>query len=130
MSRGASDPLFFTLLQRSRDVAAADATTDETPDIGVIELQRSRDVGSADAMRRARGMTHSSWLQRSRDVAAADAPVPFNVSDQYYSLQRSRDVAAAETWPTPRERTRCSSRFNGAATLPPRKRPRLRNRRG
>lgn len=82
MSRGASDPLFFTLLQRSRDVAAADATTDETPDIGVIELQRSRDVGSADAMRRARGMTHSSWLQRSRDVAAAETPrseraVPF-----------------------------------------------------
>ncbi len=91
--------------------------TIETP---FTSLQRSRDVAAAETVGGWGRFGGGNRLQRSRDVAAAETSERSSIAIGSSPLQRSRDVAAAET-----QRADAQSafplRFNGAATLPPRK---------
>ncbi len=89
---------WFDLLQRSRDVAAAE-TVQQRPTArdGAILLQRSRDVAAAETSGVGAVLGAETRLQRSRDVAAAETLGYVGHRLLQTGLQRSRDVAAAET---------------------------------
>ncbi len=63
------------MLQRSRDVAAAETRFVEAISTEETRLQRSRDVAAAETLRALPDARAMVKLQRSRDVAAAETPI-------------------------------------------------------
>ncbi len=133
-------------LQRSRDVAAAETLILELRPSPRSLLQRSRDVAAAETnevlakIAGTTGFNGAATLPPRKLVALVEIKPRTLASTEprrcrrgnkacealgacFPKLQRSRDVAAAET-PDAGSRLRCRGRFNGAATLPPRKPPR------